>query len=578
MSDFKRLFEIPYYQKAMFPKDDMLNGTEKGEWRKASTLEVIEKIESLACGLIESGLNKEDKVAIISNSRTEWNLVDLAVQLAGGITVPIYPTLSERETEYILNDAEIKIIFAEGLDLAEKIERISRDKSTALFTFIKEKSFNHWKTLLTDIDSDKLLQKTESIQPDDIATILYTSGTTGDPKGVMLSHKNIISNIKAIISIVPLEEGRQAYSFLPLSHIFERMVTYSYMATGTPIYYATDLESIAEELKYVKPYYFTAVPRLLEKTYEKILARGMELKGFKKRLFDWALDMAENYSEEMEGSFKLKWARKLVFRKWQEALGGNVIAIVTGAAALPAHLGKIFAAADIAIREGYGLTETSPVIAVNRFEAGGFRFGTVGMVIPGVDVRIAEDGEILVKGPNVMKGYYKRDDLTAAVIDKDGWFHTGDIGEMEDERFLKITDRKKSLFKTSGGKYVAPQVIEMKMSESQFIEQILVLGSNRKYVSALIVPNRPLLKKWVDDEKIAYTTWDELLRHPKVIEMYQDVIEIKNDHFGRTEQIKKFELLTDEWNIEAGEMTPTMKLKRKIIEEKYSQVIEKMYS
>jgi len=534
----------------------------------------------MACGLLKEGLIKDDKIAIISNSRPEWSLTDFAIQVIGAITVPIYPTLSDREFSYILKDAEIEYVFVESETLASRLSHLAVEENLdlAIYTYDEAKLGLWWKSLLVDVDKDELLKVSNSVTPSDTATILYTSGTTGDPKGVMLSHQNIISNIKATISIVPLESNLTAYSFLPLSHIFERMVMYAYMASGLSIYYATDLDSIGDELKEVKPHFFTAVPRLLEKTYEKILAKGIELTGFRKRLFNWALGIAKNYDPSMEGRTKLEWARKLIFSKWREALGGNLKAIVTGAAALPPHLGKIFTAAGIDIREGYGLTETSPVIAVNRFEAGGFRFGTVGMVIPGVEVKIAEDGEILVKGPNVMKGYFKNEKLTSEVIDPDGWFHTGDIGELVDGRFLKITDRKKALFKTSGGKYVAPQAIEMKLKESNFIEQILVFGNNRKFVSALIVPNRQILKDWVELEDIKYTTWDELLSHPKVIEKIQDEIEIKNVHFGRTEQIKKFELIPDEWNMETGEMTPTMKLKRKIIENKFSEIIDSMYS
>jgi len=521
--------------------DDMFAAKENGKWVKYATSQVIEMVNQLSIALLEMNIQPGENIALISDGRPEWNIIDFAIQQTGAIVVPIK------------NDC-ISLI--------------------GIFTIEAVNDARNWKTLL-NVKADKhdlsLLEgRKQGIKTNDLATILYTSGTTGNPKGVMLSHYNIISNIKATISIVPFELGQRAFSFLPLSHIFERMVTYSYMSVGSPIYYASNMNTIGDELKEVKPFFFSAVPRLLEKVYESILMKGQDLTGFKKRLFNWSLKLGENYKESDENSLKLKLARWLVFKKWQVALGGNVIGIITGAAALNPVLGKMYTAAGITIREGYGLTETSPVISCNRFEPGGAKFGTVGLPIPGVEIKIAEDGEICIKGPNVMLGYYNLPEETEKAIDAEGWFHTGDIGCWEDNRFLKITDRKKALFKTSGGKYVAPQVIENKLKESPLIEQIMVLGNNRKFISALIIPNKKLMNTQFSDEV-------RVIKNNEILQKIESVVEEKNTFFGHTEQIKKFVLLNNEWTIDSGELTPSMKVKRKIVAENNKYLIEGMY-
>lgn len=574
--NFSRLFDLPQYQNQLNALDDMFAAKHNGKWVKYPTAKVLEMVNQLSIALLELNIQPGDTIALISEGRPEWNIIDFAIQQTGAIVVPIYPTISNREYVYIFKDAKIKYAFVETKALYAKISAIKMDCPDLLdiFTVESDSKAKNWKTLL-NVKIDKhdlsLLEgRKQAIKTNDLATILYTSGTTGNPKGVMLSHQNIISNIKATMSIVPFELGQRAFSFLPLSHIFERMVTYSYMSVGSPIYYATNITTIGDELKEVKPFFFSAVPRLLEKVYESILMKGQELSGFKKSLFDWSLKLGENYEETDENSLKLKIARWLVFKKWKGALGGNVIGIITGAAALNPMLGKMFTAAGITIREGYGLTETSPVISCNRFEPGGVKFGTVGLPIPGVEIKIAEDGEICIKGPNVMLGYYNLPEETEKAIDAEGWFHTGDIGCWEDNRFLKITDRKKALFKTSGGKYVAPQVIENKLKESPLIEQIMVLGNNRKFVSALIVPNKKLMNaQFPSDVRI--------IKNNEVLQKIEALVEEKNVFFGKTEQIKKFVLLNNEWTVDTGELTPSMKVKRKIVAENNKYLIEGMY-
>lgn len=576
--NFSRLFDLPRYQQSLNSLEDMLVSKRDGKWEKFSTKKVIETVDNLSVALLTKNIQPNDKIAIVSDGCPEWNIIDFAVQQIGAITVPVYPTISAREYAYIFNDAAIKYAFVQNEAIYTKIEAVKNECKDLkeIFSIEGNSRLAHWSSLLTktiDKNDLSLLQgRKDAIKGEDLATILYTSGTTGNPKGVMLSHQNIISNIKATLSIIPFELGQRAFSFLPPSHIFERMVIYGYMAAGSPVYYATNINTIGEELKEVKPYFFTAVPRLLEKVYESICTKGASLSGFKKRLFNWSLKLANNYKAEHENSLKLKIARRLVFKKWKAALGGNVIGIITGAAALNPVLGKIFTAAGITVREGYGLTETSPVISCNRFEPGGFKFGTVGLPIPGVQLKIADDGEICIKGPNIMMGYFNLPDETAKVIDEEGWFHTGDIGTWEDNRFLKITDRKKALFKTSGGKYVAPQVIENKLKESPLINQVMVLGSNRKFVSALIVPNKNL-------EGIGQlaSSATRVIKNDALNAKVAALIEEKNEFFSQTEKVKKFILLNNEWTIDSGELTPSMKIKRKIVEENNKYLIEGIY-
>lgn len=584
MKDFTRLFDILKYQEQKYPRFDCLNYKYNGNWRNYSTAEVNEIVDKVSKAFINAGIQKYDKIAIISNNRPEWNFIDNGMLQIGAVNVPVYPTISSAEYEYIFKEAEIKMAFVSDKNLYNKIAAI-KDRVPSLqniYSFDKLDCCDHWESFVKlgeEVDIVEVQNRANEVKHDELATIIYTSGTTGNPKGVMLSHDNIISNIKSVLTILPLTKENKALSFLPLCHIFERVVTYTYFATGTACYYAESLETLTDDLKDVKPHFFSTVPRLLEKVYDKIVSKGMELTGLKKKLFFWALDIATNeYHEDYKPGLKFKIADKLIFSKWREALGGNVIGIVTGAAALQERLARVFSAAGIAIREGYGQTESSPVITVNKFEPGSFKFGTVGIPIPGVEVKFADNGEILCKGPNVMMGYYKNPEETAKTIDADGWLHTGDVGTMIDGKFLKITDRVKALFKTSGGKYVAPQVIEEKMKEIRFVEQIIVLGENEKFVSALIVPSFLNLTEWCAKHAVDHSTKEKMVTAPEVLALFKAEIEALNVNFGKVEQVKKFELLTDEWSVDSGELTPTMKVKRKVVNEKYKDLIASIYN
>jgi long-chain acyl-CoA synthetase len=591
-----RLFDFLQWQLEKFPQEDMMAAKENGVWRKYSTQEIKQQVDSLSMGLLKAGIGYQDgsiegrdKIAVLSNNRPEWLILDLAVQQTGAVLTPIYPTISVNELEFILNDASIKLVFVSDQELYDKVQSIrSKTPSVqAVYTFNPIQEALNWRDLLHSGDKEEMeaLQVSrDRVKGNELATILYTSGTTGFPKGVMLSHHNILDNIMNVEELlVPVcGASDRALSFLPLNHIFERVISYVYMFRGVSIYYAENLDTIGDNLKEVKPNLFSTVPRLLEKVYEKIMNKGRELTGIKKKLFFWAVAVGSRYEVDknlgLAYNIQLAIANKLIFSKWREALGGNVKAIVTGAAACQVRLLKVFTAAKITIMEGYGLTETSPVISVNHYDASGRRFGTVGKVIRNVEVKLAEDGEICCKGSNVMMGYYKRPDLTAECIDQDGWFHTGDIGVWVEGQFLKITDRKKEIFKTSGGKYVAPQPIENKMKESPFIEQMIVVGPERKFTAALIVPAFANLKTWCEKNGIEATTNDQMIHHPKVQEHYKSIIEKYNPQFNPVEQVKKFELLNAEWTINGGELTPTLKLKRKVIMEKYGDAVERIYA
>lgn len=590
-----RLFECLDYQLEKNPLPDMFAAKEGGSWKKYSTSEVNDLVNQLATGLMELGISANDmsvegrdKVAIISKNRPEWLMVDLAVQKIGGTLAPIYPTINVNELEFILKDSQAKVIFVNDEELFLKVKSI-KDHVPSLrhiFTFEHVPNAVYWKDCLRPATEEKLAvikNISSKIKPSDLATIIYTSGTTGTPKGVMLSHNNIISNV--VDSNCVFEEigvgGKRALSFLPLNHIFERMVSYIYLYNSVSVYYAESMEKIGDNLKEVKPLVFTTVPRLLEKVYERIMAKAATLTGIKKNLFNWALSLGLKYDINKNMglwyNIQLGLANKLVFNKWREALGANVEAIVTGSAACQVKLLRVFTAAKVPILEGYGLTETSPVISVNRMNPKNRMFGTVGTLIDNVEVKIAEDGEILCKGPNVMMGYYKRPDLTEEVI-KDGWFHTGDIGVMVDNKFLKITDRKKEIFKTSGGKYVAPQPIENKMKESKYIEQMMVIGAGEKFTGALIVPAFNPLKEWCSEQGITYNGNESIIKNEKVLGLIKDTVERYNQNFNQVEQIKRFELLPREWSVEGGELTPTLKLKRKVILEKYKDAVDRIYS
>jgi long-chain acyl-CoA synthetase len=574
----------------------MFAAKENGHWRKYSTQEVRKLVDSLSMGLLHAGVGYQDgsvegrdKIAVLSNNRPEWLILDLAIQQTGAILTPIYPTISPNELEFIFNDASIKMVFVSDQQLYNKVQsdRSKTPSVQAVYSFSELNGVLNWKELLhngTAADLEKLTSFRDAIRPDELATILYTSGTTGFPKGVMLSHKNIMENVQNVEEIVSAvaNASDRCLSFLPLNHIFERMVSYIYMYIGVSIYYAESIDTVGDNLKEVKPTLFSTVPRLLEKVYEKIMAKGRELTGVKKNLFFWAVGVANkfelNKSQGLVYNMQLAIANKLIFFKWRESLGGNVKAIVTGAAACQVRLLRIFTAAKIVVMEGYGLTETSPVISVNRFDKSGRRFGTVGQGIKNVEVKLAEDGEICCRGSNVMMGYYKRPDLTAECIDNENWFHTGDIGTWVEGNFLKIIDRKKEIFKTSGGKYVAPQPIENKMKESPFIEQMMVVGPERKFTAALIVPAFANLKTWCEKNGVPHQSSDEMINQPRVQEHFKSIVEKFNVQFNHIEQVKKFELLNKEWTIDGGELTPTLKLKRKVITEKYGDAIERIYA
>lgn len=592
MLTMKRLFDAIDYQLENSPKSDTLAAKENGKWRTYSTREVKDIVSVLSAGLIKLGVSANDmtaegadKIAIISNNRPEWVFIDLAVQQTGAILVPLYPTTTLSEIEFILNDAKVKYIFVNNSEMYEKISTIKAQVPSLLniFTFDRIENTDHWSKINALADEDAIREAAvikQSIPVSHIATIIYTSGTTGIPKGVMLSHTNIYSNVMYSKESFPFEDApnSKALSFLPLNHILERVVTYIFLFSSTGIYYAESFETIADNLKEIRPNGFSTVPRLLEKVFEKIMLAGSHLKGIKRYLFYWAVNLAEKYDNNISGgvwyNFQLAIANKLIFKRWREALGGNIEFIITGGAACQIKLLRIFNAAKIPVYEGYGPTENSPVISVSRKT--GSKFGTVGPPINGIEVRLEEDGEICVKGTTVMVGYYKRPDLTAETI-IDGWLHTGDIGVWDEGKFLKITDRKKELFKTSGGKYVAPQPIENKCKENPFIEQVLLIGDYKKFVSALIVPSFTNLKIWMQENGMIFTTNEAAINDPRVQSMFNNVIEGINPAFNHVEQIKKFELLPKEWSVETGEMTPKMSLKRKVIMEKYKEQIERMY-
>lgn len=591
----KRLFDCLEHQLQHFPKQDMLAAKENGKWVKYSTAEVVDIANKFSAGLLELGISGNDftpegsdKIAIISNNRPEWVFTDLATQQTGAILVPVYPTTNPLELEFILNDAAVKYVFVSSQDLYEKAKDVcARVPSVKkIFSFDRLEGVAHWTEVLAMASPtalEKVAEAKAMVPTEHLATIIYTSGTTGTPKGVMLRHSNIYTNVYYSKVSFPFNDApdTKVLSFLPLNHIFEKMCTYIYLFSGISIYYAESLETIGDNLKEVKPDGFTTVPRLLEKVFEKIMTAGSQLTGTKKKLFFWAVGLAEKYDNQKSGGWwydvQLAIANKLIFSKWREALGGNINFIVTGGAACQVKLLRIFNAARIPVFEGYGPTENSPVISVNRKAVGGTKFGTVGPVIEGIKVKLAEDGEILVSGSCVMAGYYKRQDLTDETV-IDGWLYTGDIGVMDEGKYLKITDRKKELFKTSGGKYVAPQPIENKLKESPFVEQVMVVGAERKFVGALIVPSFPTLKEWMREKNIPFTTVEDALHNPKVLELYRELVESFNNFFNHVEQIKKFELIPREWSIDTGEMTPKMSLKRKVVMEKFKENVERIYA
>ena len=584
-----RLFDFIEYQNINAPLEKAFTTKYNGVWESLNTQRFCEQAHQISRALLNLGINAQDKIAMISSTnRTEWNLIDTGLLAIGAVNVPIYPTISSEDYEYILNHSESQYCFVSDQEVYEKVIAI-KDKVKSLkkiYSFDTIKGCSNWKELLemgTSSDQDEAVQKRkDAVLPSDLATIIYTSGTTGTPKGVMLSHDNVVSNVLSSSKRLPLNIGEaSALSFLPICHIFERVILYIYMYNSVSVYFAESLDKIADNLREIKPNVMTAVPRLLEKVYDKIYARGAELSGIKQKLFYWAVDLGLQYEPYGQNGawyeFKLKIAKKLILSKWQEALGGNLELIASGSAALQPRLARIFTAAGMTLVEGYGLTETSPVISVNDMRNNFFKIGSVGQIIDGVTVKIAEDGEILCKGPNVMMGYYKEQEKTAEVMTGD-FFNTGDIGEIDANGFLKITDRKKEMFKTSGGKYIAPQVIENQMKQSLFIEQIMVMGENRKMPTALIQPNIEFVTQWLEAKGIHVNSLEEACKESILKVAIQEDIDSHNTNFGSWEQIKKFELIPEEWSIDEGHLTPTMKLKRKVVKEKYNHIIEKMYA
>lgn len=584
MDHIKRLFDIPQHQLDNYPKTDSLAAKINGQWEKHSTQEFMNQAMLVSKGLLKLGIQPGDKIAMISNNRPEWHMMDIGILQIGAIDVPVYPTISESDYKFIFNDAQVKFCIVSDEELLGKVKAIFDDVPSLqeIYTFEQIEGAKHWSEI-TEAgkggDEAEVRKLMDNVKSEDLATLIYTSGTTGVPKGVMVSHQNIVSNCLASWPRLPVTSEGKGLSFLPICHVYERMITYLYMLSGVSIYFAESIDTIGDNLKEVQPQVFTAVPRLLEKVYDKIVARGEELTGVKRKLFFWALDLGHDYEVNKGGMYKFKLgiARKLIFSKWQEALGGNVLAVASGSAALQPRLARVFHAAGIPVMEGYGLTETSPVISVNCEANDGVRFGTVGRVLDGVTVKIAEDGEILVKGPNVMMGYYNRPDATSEAIDSEGWFHTGDIGRFEENEFLKITDRKKEIFKTSGGKYVAPQVLENKFKESRFIEQLIVIGENEKHPAALICPDFDFLEEWAKRKNINCGSKEELCSHEAIQARIMKEVERYNADFGNWEQVKKIEILPTTWSVETDELTPTLKLRRKIIMEKYNSYVERIY-
>ncbi|MDY0089993.1 MAG: AMP-dependent synthetase/ligase [Flavobacteriaceae bacterium] len=590
MITINKIFDFPYYQLSKNDISDCLVTKYNDTWVKTSTKEYVDKSNAVSRALLRLGVKKNDKIAIISSTnRTEWNITDIGCLQTGAQTVPIYPTISSEDYEYILNHSECVYCFVSDEVVFEKIKSIAHKVSALkdIFSFDEITGCKNWTEILNlgkdTSNQEEVEKRKEEVNSHDLATIIYTSGTTGKPKGVMLSHHNIVSNVLDSTPRIPIIEGNsRAMSFLPVCHIFERMLLYLYQYYSVSIYFAESIDKISENLKEVQPNVMSVVPRLLEKVYDKIYVKGTELTGIKKNLFFWAVDLGLNWKPYKQNGwwyeFRLKIARKLIFSKWQEALGGKLEIMVSGSAALQPRLTKIFCAAGIPVMEGYGLTETSPVISVNDMRNGMFRIGTVGKLIQNVEVKIADDGEILCKGPNVMMGYYKDPALTAEAV-KNGYFHTGDIGEIDSDGFLRITDRKKEIFKTSGGKYIAPQILENSLKQSFFIEQAMVIGEGEKMPAAFIQPNFDFVREWANRHNIKLDADNKnLVSNIQVIERIQQEIEQCNERFGNWEKIKKIELTPDVWSIESGHLTPTLKLRRKIISEKYKDLYDRIYN
>jgi len=585
-----RTFDLLDRYKELYPdKDDALAGKQDGKWVKVSTQDYLNYSNWISYGLLSLGFKKGDKIATITNNRPEWNFVDHGLAQIGIIHVPIYPTIGTEEYDYILKHSEVKAIIISRSIIWNKISGIIKNIQSIerIFSFNEIEELESWQIIVEEGKKneekykDEVTKIRESIDKHEMVTLIYTSGTTGNPKGVMLSHNNIVTNAISTSKAHGLGGDKRTLSFLPLCHVYERMMNYNFQYSGISIYYAENLGTITTDIKEVKPHIFNTVPRLLEKVYDGIIGKGKNLPYIKKQIFFWAVNLGLRYKLKAKFRFwynvKLKIARKLIFSKWKEALGGEDLLIVSGGAALQERLARIFWAAGMPVLEGYGLTETAPVIAVNFYAPIICKFGTVGPVLENVEVKIADDGEILAKGPNIMLGYYKDPEMTKEVIDEDGFFHTGDIGYLDENGFLKITDRKKEMFKTSGGKYIAPQAIENKLKESFFIEQLMVIGENEKFASALISPNFKFLHDWCTIHKVQYRDNEELVQLPEVVARYQKEVNKYNAVLGEHEKIKRFRLVCEEWSPQTGELSPTQKLKRNVVYEKYKDIIAEIY-
>lgn len=588
MQNITRLFDFPYYQLEKYNLPNCFQDKRNGKWIPMSTREYVDKANAISRGLLRMGVQKDDKIALISmTNRSEWNVMDTGILQLGAQNVPIYPTISEEDYAYVLNHSESKYCFVSCSEVLAKVKAV-QDQVPSLkgvYSFDALDNCDNWSKVLElgadTSNQDVVEDRKATVKPEDLATLIYTSGTTGRPKGVMLSHENVVFNALTSSERLPIEKGNsRCLSFLPVCHIYERMMVYLYLYNGVSIYYAESMETITDNLKEASPHVMTAVPRLLEKVYDSILAKGSALTGIKKKLFFWAVDLGLKYEPYEQNGWwyekKLGIAKKLIFSKWSEALGGSLEVISSGSAALQPRLARIFNAAGLGVMEGYGLTETSPVVSVNDMRNDGFRIGTVGKLLPGVEVKIADDGEICVKAPSVMQGYYKDPEKTAEVM-KDGYFHTGDIGEIDADGFLKITDRKKEMFKTSGGKYVAPQLLENRFKQSRFIEQLMVVGEGEKMPAALIQPDFPYLYDWAKQNGITISENSDIVTNEQVLAKYQEEVDMANEAFAKWEKIKQFRLTPDIWSINEGHLTPTMKLRRKIIKEKYIALYNDIY-
>lgn len=584
-----RTFEIVDQLLEKYPKEKALAVKRDGKWESFSTLEYKQQVDWVSYGLLAMGFKRGDKIITVSNNRPEWNFIDMGMAQIGVVHVPLYPNIGPKDYEYIVDHSDAKIIIVSSIEYYDKLKVAAKKsaKVEGIYSFMHLDECQHWSEITkkgkeqAPLLEEKLTSARNEVKPDDLLTIIYTSGTTGLSKGVMLSHDNIISNVNATIDYLPLDYQDKVISFLPLCHVFERMVNYLFQFKGCAVYYAENIDTVGDNIREINPNGFASVPRVLEKVYDKIVSKGKELTGIKKNLFFWALNLANKYElNKINGTwyeFQLKIARKLIFSKWQEALGGQIKIIISGGAALQPRLARVFNAAGIPLLEGYGLTETSPVIAVNQPKYPFMKFGTVGPVLKNVEVKIAEDGEILMKGPNLMQGYYKDPEKTAIAIDKEGWFHTGDIGQLEEFNILRITDRKKEIFKLSTGKYVAPQQIENIFKESAFVEQLMIVGEGEKYAAAIICPAFDFLHIWCNKHKISFKDNRDLIQLPEVIKRYEEEVEKINQSLGRHEQVKKFELTCQEWLPETGELSPTLKLKRNYVKMKYRIKFDRMY-